>query len=155
MGRVVWTARDALSARTCASSTIPVLIADRQLARGGNAGPQSFGPVLGKGMNDTGKSGLQTGDGPGLHEPLPPLSSPAASTTSAQPAAEKAPESLALKRRYQRIALIEELGGHGADFKKVAIEAIKRGMYSPRTNRGDVELSLLRTWKLRKRLYGR
>jgi hypothetical protein len=64
-------------------------------------------------------------------------------------------ESPALKRRRQRIALIQEFGGHAADLKLVAVEAIKRGMYSPRTNRGDVELSLLRTWKLRKREYGR
>jgi hypothetical protein len=55
------------------------------------------------------------------------------------------------RRRRERIALIEELGGPAANMKQVAIEAIRRGMYSIRTNRGDVELCLMRTWKLRNR----
>ncbi|MFO1500854.1 MAG: hypothetical protein U1G07_21115 [Verrucomicrobiota bacterium] len=81
---------------------------------------------------------------------------------SAAPASEgKSPgkqpghENPALRRRRLRIALIQEFGGHAADMKAVAAEAIRRGMYSPRTNRGDVELSLIRTWKLRNRLYSR
>lgn len=64
-------------------------------------------------------------------------------------------ENLAQRRRWQRIALIEEFGGHAANLKVVAREAMKRGMYSPRTNPGDVELCLLRTWKLRNRSYKR
>jgi hypothetical protein len=61
----------------------------------------------------------------------------------------------AVRRRRERIALIQEFGGHAADLKAVAAEAIRRGMYSPRTNRGDVELCLMRTWKLRNRGYAR
>jgi hypothetical protein len=64
-------------------------------------------------------------------------------------------ETQAQRRRRQRIELVEEFGGHAADLKQVAMEAKRRGMYSPRTNRGDVELCLLRTWKLRNRAYGR
>ena len=59
------------------------------------------------------------------------------------------------RRRRERMALIEEFGGQSANMKLVAVEAIKRGMYSPRTNRGDVELCLMRTWKLRNRGYAR
>jgi hypothetical protein len=59
------------------------------------------------------------------------------------------------ERRRQRIALVEEFGGTCADLKKAAQEAIQRGMYSPRTNRGDIESSLLRTWKHRHRDYQR
>jgi hypothetical protein len=58
-------------------------------------------------------------------------------------------------RRRQRIALVEEFGGPGADFRKVALEAVKRGMYSRRTNLGDIEAALLRTWKHRRRNYNR
>jgi hypothetical protein len=64
-------------------------------------------------------------------------------------------ETLAKRRRRERIALIEEFGGHEANIKQAALEAINRGMYSPRTSRGDVELCLMRTWMLRKRSYGR
>jgi hypothetical protein len=64
-------------------------------------------------------------------------------------------ETIAQQRRRQRIALVEEFGGHEADIKRVAVEAKRRGMYSPRTNRGDVELCLLRTWKLRNRGHAR
>src|SRR5436309_363706 len=56
-------------------------------------------------------------------------------------------ETLAQTRRRQRLALIEEFGGDGANLKQVALAAMKRGMYSRTTNRGDVELCLLRTWK--------
>ncbi len=59
------------------------------------------------------------------------------------------------RRRRERIALIQEFGGAAADLKQVAMEAIRRGMYSPRTNRGDVELCLIRTWKHRNRDYAR
>jgi hypothetical protein len=59
------------------------------------------------------------------------------------------------RRRRQRLALIEEYGGDTANLKSVAAEAIRRGMYSQRTNRGDVELCLMRTWKLRHRGYAR
>ena len=64
-------------------------------------------------------------------------------------------ETAAQRRRRERIELIEEFGGHAANIKLAALEAIKRGMYSPRTSRGDVELCLIRTWMLRKRNYGR
>jgi hypothetical protein len=67
----------------------------------------------------------------------------------------EAPLTRAQKRRQERIALIEEFGGHSADFKQVASEAMRRGMYSRRTNVSDVELCLLRTWKLRNRGYSR
>lgn len=60
-----------------------------------------------------------------------------------------------LQRRKARIALIEEFGGHTADLRQVAAEAKRRGMYSPTTSRSDVELCLLRTWKLRHRRYAR
>lgn len=64
-------------------------------------------------------------------------------------------ESRALQRRRDRIALIQEFGGHTADLKQAALEAIRRGMYSPRTSRSDVELSLFRTWTFRNRRYKR
>jgi hypothetical protein len=64
-------------------------------------------------------------------------------------------ESIAQRRRRMRIALLEEFGGEIANIKIVAQEAIKRGMYSPRTRASDVELSFIRTWKLRNRKYNR
>ncbi len=60
-------------------------------------------------------------------------------------------ETRAQARRRERIALIEEFGGPAADLKRVAVEAIRRGMYSPRTNLGDIEAALLRTWRRRNR----
>ena len=69
--------------------------------------------------------------------------------------AEPSPETVAQKRRRERLALIEEFGGPAANLKAVAVEAMRRGMYSPRTNPGDVELCLHRTWVRRKRKYSR
>jgi hypothetical protein len=66
-----------------------------------------------------------------------------------------ATETTAQRRRRLRIALLEEFGGNLADIKTVAQEAIRRGMYSPRTRASDVELSFIRTWKLRNRKYNR
>lgn len=62
-------------------------------------------------------------------------------------------ESNAQRRRRQRIALVQEFGGDDADMKAAVREAIRRGMYSPRTNVGDIESALMRTWKHRRRNY--
>jgi hypothetical protein len=79
--------------------------------------------------------------------------------TPAPPGQEQNPTSLsetqAQKRRRQRIALIEEFGGQAADFKAAAVAALKRGIYSPSTNLGDIESALIRTWRRRRRLYKR
>jgi hypothetical protein len=56
-------------------------------------------------------------------------------------------------RRQQRIALVREFGGSAADLRKVAREAIKRGMYSPETTLGDIESALKRAWIHRNRAY--
>jgi hypothetical protein len=64
-------------------------------------------------------------------------------------------ETAAQKRRQQRIALIQELGGPSANFKGVALEALRRGFYSPSTNLGDIESALIRTWRRRRRAYNR
>ena len=77
----------------------------------------------------------------------------------APPGPEQGPPSVgeteAQRRRRQRIALIEEFGGQTADFKAVAAVALKRGIYSPSTNLGDIESALIRTWRRRRRLYKR
>ena len=69
--------------------------------------------------------------------------------------AEQGVDTPAQERRRRRIALVEEFGGHAADLRSAAVKAIERGMYSPRTNRGDIESSLMRTWAHRHRNYNR
>jgi hypothetical protein len=78
-------------------------------------------------------------------------SSSQSSTGKPEPAA----ESPARERRRRRIELVEEFGGHSADLRLAVDKAIERGMYSPRTNRGDIESSLMRTWAHRHRNYNR
>ncbi len=88
----------------------------------------------------------------GTETPAPqPVSAPSAQDPSPSPGV----ETEAQKRRRQRIALIEEFGGARADFKATAAEALKRGLYSPSTNLGDIESALIRTWRRRRRLYNR
>jgi len=58
------------------------------------------------------------------------------------------------KRRATLICLIRELGGDTASLKDVAREAIRRGLYSPKTAMCDIEDTLGRMWRKRERVNG-
>ena len=54
--------------------------------------------------------------------------------------------------QWAKVAIIKEFGGDTAQFRAVAREAKRRGMYSEKTAVGDIERALERIWRKTKRL---